>query len=129
MGKKQQALINDLAQTQTACDIQFDKITTAVGAVVALNQRMSASNDHVVKAQLESQKNPHWGVILGARNQLKTLIPKFETSLKNLEAFAKEKAKRWLGKSTLKDATTAISDAKAHLTNIKQLVEDSVALR
>ena len=129
MGKKQQALINNLAQTQTACDIEINKITTAVSGVVALNLKMSASNDHVLKAQLESQKNPHWGVILAARTQLKTLIPKFETSLKSLEAFAKEKAKRWLGKSTLKDATTAISDAKAHLTNMKQTVEASVALR
>ena len=45
---------------------------------------------------------------------------------KNLDDFAKTKSKRWFGKSTLKDATQAVSDAKAHAANIKSVVEHSV---
>ena len=131
MGQKQRALVQDLTARRLRCLDPLNELKDGCREIIDLNERIEAvtkGGNHAQAKQLQQAKNPSYGKINKAKVSLKSLLAELEGSIQRLDDFAKEKAKRWLGKSTLKDAQMAVSAARTHVTHVRQVVATATDL-
>lgn len=125
MGRKQRALADDVFRRQLKCVDPLRLLKDGCRELLDLNMQIQAATSGGNRAlvnQLQQAKNPSYGKINKANMSLKSLLAEFEDGIRTFEEFAREKAKRWIGKSTLKEAQTAISIARAYLSNARRAV-------
>ena len=130
MGKKQQALISDLAAKQGAVDSGLKTLRADILKVVNINDAIhNAGDDNTKIRQLIATKATPIQTMHASARTLRTNLNTFKTSLTALSDFAKKKEKRWFGKSTIADARTTIYNANELVTTVNSILERADAVK
>ena len=128
MGKKQQAILANVTAAEHDCKKHADGLGTAVAAIIKLQTQVVAEKDHTKKDAIRKQIDPHGLAMLTSRTALQKSLPGYKAEISTLKTFVAQKSKRWVGKSTLPAAKTALTGFETTYTNYETLITDSVAI-